>query len=743
MRVSRNSQMATPVIALCGILTSSLFATEFYVETAAQFNAAIDRNSRSFATLHSGDRVYLKGGTWCGLVCTLTGSMSDAEAQSDPAQIIACDASWNPAPGAVTVTGLSQIQLSGAGILVLGLKFTSQSGMKKAGSSVTYEDDNLAYLFWCKANSRYMTLSHIEFDRCGWDNSDTANNDHYGPWILMYGYHHRIRYCSFTGRDFDIVNTSLATSRSIRNATIFFKKDNSEGSTEARGHLVERCYFGQRLCPKSGDSRLQDSSTDNGWETIRVGDSGTQDTIMAVTIRQCTFYHSIYAVDGGANDKPGDYEIVSVKSRGNKILCNTFLNSYGQLTFRHGDYNTAHANLFLGGGARYDAGGSIELGGEPANSVMAGVRSIGFGNTISNNHFYKLNGTGFTAALCMVRGTTNTSSSGTLANGNAGSGYETCNFTQVFHNTFVDCKEVKLDHQDDGTEPVWATHFFNNLAVWNTGVSSNGIKGQDTTALSSRGGAAAGNWIWATASSQFGSATSLLGSGSNTISTSASKNPQITSLLDGVAIIGPGSPALNQAATLPQIIDSSTTASAFNLPANVAALSALDFRGFARPVSGRDPGNYELASVGSGYAPLKRQEVGIVAAAYAYDLVQWRKQFFGTPENSGSASNDSDPNNNGLINLIEYALGLDPLRSGSPALPAQCLIDGRLTITFSIAARSDITYVVEAAGSIAGPWSQIWQHVGSTTESGLVTVQDSVSLAASTTRFLRLRVTTP
>ena len=65
---------------------------QFYVETAAQFNAGVDRTGASFATLRTGDRVLLKGGTWGGLVKTITGSMTDAQAQANPAMIIACDA---------------------------------------------------------------------------------------------------------------------------------------------------------------------------------------------------------------------------------------------------------------------------------------------------------------------------------------------------------------------------------------------------------------------------------------------------------------------------------------------------------------------------------------------------------------------------------------------------------------------------------------------------------------------------
>ncbi|MEM0895982.1 MAG: hypothetical protein AAGJ79_03775 [Verrucomicrobiota bacterium] len=49
------------------------------------------------------------------------------------------------------------------------------------------------------------------------------------------------------------------------------------------------------------------------------------------------------------------------------------------------------------------------------------------------------------------------------------------------------------------------------------------------------------------------------------------------------------------------------------------------------------------------------------------ELQDWRFQFFGTTDNTGDAANTADPNNNGLSNIIEFGLGLDPTAiSGGP-----------------------------------------------------------------------------
>jgi hypothetical protein len=42
-------------------------------------------------------------------------------------------------------------------------------------------------------------------------------------------------------------------------------------------------------------------------------------------------------------------------------------------------------------------------------------------------------------------------------------------------------------------------------------------------------------------------------------------------------------------------------------------------------------------------------------------LQQWKLNYFDSPANSGEGANGADPNSNGLPNLVEYALGADPL----------------------------------------------------------------------------------
>ncbi len=622
--------------ALCAALAvSAAHAANFYVDTAAQFNAAVDKNGASFATLSAGDRVYLKGGNWDGLRRTLTGSMTDAEAQANPAVIYACDANYVPTIGGVTVDGLSQIQLAGTGITFTGVTFSPKSGMYKVGNYTDYSgDDGTAYIFNMPALSRYMTISHVKFDHCGDDNTDYANNDHYGAWVLVYGYRHTIQYCEVEGRDFNpadylITDPALFNRRkSIRQATfVIYKSDND--TTDWGYHTVRYNYFGERIVPASGDPRLYPpadgtpiADSSNGWETIRIGNGSLVSVDLNTTVEYNTFYHALQAVGGGVNEDTGEPEICSNKSRKNTYRYNTFLNSYGQLTLRNGDYGVVQGNFFLAGGA-YDANGAIILT-EPRNTSMGGVRVIGFGHTVANNYFYKLGGSGSSAALCLYRGFTDPGTLAALINSDGSTNYETANYSQIIGNTFYDCEEITLDYDNgDPTEsiyPIYGTQFINNLVFYSSNIGGNGIIGKSTDTIANRGGLARGNYVYSATAAQLGNAATMLGATGNTITSSA--DPLLTSTYNNLPVPASSSPLIGAAAALPTINDTTTEAANYNLAGNVSTFGGLDMRGLARPVTGRDIGAYEREATGAGARPLRRSEVGRVAAAFpAYPLV--------------------------------------------------------------------------------------------------------------------------
>ncbi|NBS87231.1 MAG: hypothetical protein EBS60_04010, partial [Verrucomicrobia bacterium] len=602
------------IALLSPLLVAQGLATNYYVEDATQFNSLVDKNGANFSTLKAGDRVYLKAGNWGGLVATITGSMTDADAQSNPAMILGCDASYNPTPRQVIIDGLTAINFKGTGIGLYGVTFSPYSGMKKAGNFNDYSGGNSkvipeinessAYMISLDGGSRYMTLSHLKFDNCGRDTVDYANNDHYGAWIYSEGYCHTIQYCEMEGRHFDPndINVSDATKRkSIRQATIVIYKDTSTPSldTQYGCHSIHHNYFGPRRIPKSGDPRLPTAADgslaadlSNGWECIRVGNSSFVEVDFNCTIEKNTFYQAIQSVDyqsvasvtvnsggsgytsapavsfsggggsgatatatvsagnvtaitmtsggsgytstptvafsggggssargtaviGGPDDNTGEPEMISNKSRRNSYRYNTILNNYGQLCLRQGDYCTIQGNYFLGGGA-YDGNGNIVLT-ETRNNQMGGVRAFGFGHTIANNYFYKLNGTGIRSALILGSGATTTGTLSSLNNGANGAAYETANYAQVIGNSFIDCKVLTLDNPNSEPYPVYGTQFFNNLIAYSSDIGGSGVIGNSNVGYGSpllrdHGGRSSGNHVYSATGSQLGSAASLFGS---------------------------------------------------------------------------------------------------------------------------------------------------------------------------------------------------------------------------------------
>jgi hypothetical protein len=106
---------------------------------------------------------------------------------------------------------------------------------------------------------------------------------------------------------------------------------------------------------------------------------------------------------------------------------------------------------------------------------------------------------------------------------------------------------------------------------------------------------------------------------------------------------------------------------------------------------------------------------------------------------AGVWGNQADPDGDGLPNLLEYALGLNPTSPSGTDVPAAALNPAgtHLQLTFQ-RARSELTYEVLASSNLTD-WTVIATNPGQVGD--FVTVTDSVS--ATPRRFLRLRVTVP
>lgn len=90
-------------------------------------------------------------------------------------------------------------------------------------------------------------------------------------------------------------------------------------------------------------------------------------------------------------------------------------------------------------------------------------------------------------------------------------------------------------------------------------------------------------------------------------------------------------------------------------------------------------------------------------------LESWRYNHFGSTENVGSAASASDPDHDGLPNLIEFAFGLDPKQGGSCVLPLPQRIGNNFSMGFSEPIGiSGVRYGAEwSASLLPGSWTPI------------------------------------
>ena len=130
-------------------------------------------------------------------------------------------------------------------------------------------------------------------------------------------------------------------------------------------------------------------------------------------------------------------------------------------------------------------------------------------------------------------------------------------------------------------------------------------------------------------------------------------------------------------------------------------------------------------------------------------LAQWRLTRFGTTDPADPiGGNLATPRDDGVPNLIKYALGLDPLQPLADGMPAAAPAGASFNFTFTrIKCTTDIVYHVDASNSPSA-WTEIWNssavpYGGGANPSEQVVVPDVIPRASvpNGRRFMRLRVT--
>ena len=128
------------------------------------------------------------------------------------------------------------------------------------------------------------------------------------------------------------------------------------------------------------------------------------------------------------------------------------------------------------------------------------------------------------------------------------------------------------------------------------------------------------------------------------------------------------------------------------------------------------------------------------------NIEQWRVAHFGA--NAGGnpdAADLADPDGDGLANLLEYALGLDPLAAGSSGVTTDFEAIGaaqylRMTVSKNPSA-TDVTFRIESSDS---PAAANWSASGTTIELDNATTlraRDNTPSGAAPQRYLHLKIT--
>ncbi len=285
---------------------------EVLVTTQQQFEQVME-------TVKPGDTIVLANGEWKDFEILFKG-------QGTPENPITLKAQTM---GKVEITGLSNLRLSGAYLVVEGLVF--KKGYSPTGEVISFRENSKKL-----ANNSRVTQVVID----GFSNPDKFNAD---KWVVLYGKNNRFDHNHLEGKN------NAGVTMAVRL--------NSEASQENH-HRIDHNSFGPR--PILGS---------NGGETLRIGTS------------KYSLSDSFTVVENNYFERcNGEVEIISNKSGKNKFLNNVFFESRGTLTLRHGNGNLVEGNVFFGNGKEHTGGIRVIKADQTIrNNYMEGLTGIRFG----------------------------------------------------------------------------------------------------------------------------------------------------------------------------------------------------------------------------------------------------------------------------------------------------------------------------------------------------------------------------
>jgi len=282
---------------------------------------------QAVTSLEAGDTVLIQEGYYSDVTISFAGNGTE----TDSVYLMA------ETPGSVILNGLSTLSFSGEYIEIRGLFFVN--GYSRSGKSVI------------EFRRNGIRANHSRLTQCAILNYNPSNKDIDYKWVSLYGKNNRVDHCHFEGK--------------LHSGTTFVVWIPTS-LDKPNEHRIDHNYFGPR--PDLGY---------NGGETIRIGTSDYSLTNSRTTVEKNVFYQC-----------DGEIEIISNKSCENVFRHNTFLESKGTLTLRHGNRCLVEGNFFFGNFLN-DAGG---------------IRIIGEDHMVVNNYLQDIYGSGYRSAICIVKG---------------------------------------------------------------------------------------------------------------------------------------------------------------------------------------------------------------------------------------------------------------------------------------------------------------------------------------------------
>lgn len=322
---------------------------------------AIVRNTETFNTAvkkaKPGDKIILANGVW-----------KDAElvfsAKGTKAAPITLSVETK---GKVFLEGQSNLRISGEHVVVEGLVF--KNGFTPTEEVIAFRKNDNELCNNCRVTE------------CVIDNYNNPERFESDYWVGIYGRNNRFDHNYLVGK----------RNQGVTVAVRLLTEESRENN-----HLIDHNYFGHR--PILGS---------NGGETLRIGTSHYSLT-NSKTLVQNNYFDRCN----------GEHEIISNKSCQNTFKNNTFFESQGTLTMRHGNETLVENNYFFGNGK--------------ANT--GGIRIINESQKVINNYCEGLTGYRFRGALVIMNGVPNSTPNR----------YFQVKDSEASNNTFINCDYIQL-----------------------------------------------------------------------------------------------------------------------------------------------------------------------------------------------------------------------------------------------------------------------------------------------------------